>query len=84
MLALSRPLSAAVPPSLVAGLVLLMGLFPVTFVYVVLRDRVFGIRLILRRGLQYALVSRGFLLLEGLLVFYVLFVGARRLIRVER
>jgi sigma-B regulation protein RsbU (phosphoserine phosphatase) len=81
--ALSFRLGLHLPPDFFAVLALLMGLFPVTFVYVVLRDRVFGIRLILRRGLQYALVSRGFLLLQGLLVFYLLFMGARGLVRVQ-
>ncbi len=50
----------------------LIGLFPLSFAYVVVRHRVFGIRLILRRGLKYALVSRGFLLAEGALIFVVL------------
>ncbi len=80
--ALSFQLGLPLPPDALGMLALLMGLFPLTFVYVVLRDRVFGIRLILRRGLQYALVSRAFFLLEGLLVFYVLFAGARRLLQV--
>ena len=50
----------------------LVGLFPLSFAYVVVRHRVFGIRLILRRGLTYALVSRGFLLAEAALIFLAL------------
>jgi sigma-B regulation protein RsbU (phosphoserine phosphatase) len=50
----------------------LIGLFPLSFAYAVVRHRVFGIRLIMRRGLKYALVSRGFLLAEGVLIFVVL------------
>ena len=52
------------------------ALFPLCFVYAVVRHRVFGIRLILRRGLRYALVSKGFLVLEGLLIFGALYFTA--------
>ena len=51
----------------------LIGLFPLSFAYAVVRHRVFGIRLILRRGLKYALVSRGFLVAEGAVIFVALF-----------
>ena len=50
-----------------------VGIFPISFVYVVIRYRVLGIRLILRLGLQYALVSRGFLLAEAVFIFVILF-----------
>ncbi len=40
-------------------------LFPAALIYVVLRDRVFGLRRILRRGLQYTLLSSGIVLLGG-------------------
>jgi sigma-B regulation protein RsbU (phosphoserine phosphatase) len=53
----------------------LIGVFPLSFVYAVVRHRVFGIRLILHRGLQYALVSRGFLVFEGVVIFAGLFFG---------
>jgi len=53
----------------------LIGVFPVSFVYAVVRHRVFGIRLILHRGLQYVLVSRGFLAFEGIVIFAGLFFG---------
>ena len=50
-----------------------IALFPALFVYAVVRHQVFGIRLIVRRGLQYALVSRGFLAVEGLAIFLALY-----------
>jgi sigma-B regulation protein RsbU (phosphoserine phosphatase) len=53
-----------------------IAIFPLSFVYVVIKHRVLGIRLILRRGLQYALVSRGFLAIEGLLIFLIVFLVA--------
>ncbi|MEJ2368378.1 MAG: SpoIIE family protein phosphatase [Acidobacteriota bacterium] len=53
-----------------------MLLFPLSFIYAVLRHRVFGIRVILRRGIQFALLSRGFLALEGLAIFLALYYAA--------
>jgi sigma-B regulation protein RsbU (phosphoserine phosphatase) len=50
----------------------LIGLFPLSFAYAVVRHRVFGIRLILRRGLTYALVSRAFLFTEAAVIFLAL------------
>jgi sigma-B regulation protein RsbU (phosphoserine phosphatase) len=44
-------------------------MFPLSFAYVVLRHRVFGIRLIVRKGLQYVFVSRTFLALEWATLF---------------
>jgi sigma-B regulation protein RsbU (phosphoserine phosphatase) len=59
------------PPNL--RLFVLLGisiaLFPLSFVYAVVRHRVLGIRLILRRGAQYALISAGFRFVLGALVF---------------
>lgn len=52
--------------------------FPLSFVYVVLKHRVFGIRVILRKGLQYALISRGFWIVEGVVVFLLLYVASRQ------
>ena len=51
-------------------------LFPLSFAYVVVKHRVFGIKLIVRRGLQYMLISRGFLVAEGVFIFLILFVVA--------
>jgi sigma-B regulation protein RsbU (phosphoserine phosphatase) len=50
-----------------------VGIFPLSFVYVVLRHRVLGIRLIVHRGLSYAFVSRGFLAVEAAVIFVVFF-----------
>ncbi|UCF67566.1 MAG: SpoIIE family protein phosphatase, partial [Acidobacteriota bacterium] len=64
------------PLSLIVLVVLTIGLFPLSFVYAVVRHEVFGIRVILRRSLRYALVSRGFLFVEGLIVFFALYYAA--------
>ncbi len=50
--------------------------FPVCFIYAVLKHRVFGIRVFLRRGLQFALLSKGFLTLEGVAIFFGLYYTA--------
>ena len=50
-----------------------LWLFPALFAYAVVKHRVFGIRLIVRRGLRFALLSRGFLFVEGILAFLGLF-----------
>lgn len=47
-------------------------LFPGAFVYAVIRHQVFGIRLILRRGLQYALLTRS-IFIVGLVLFGLLY-----------
>jgi sigma-B regulation protein RsbU (phosphoserine phosphatase) len=74
-LLLFMPVGGANWPPL--GLLLLsipvIGLFPISFVYAVVRYRVFGIRVIVRRGLQYALVSRGFLVIEAIVIFAALY-----------
>jgi sigma-B regulation protein RsbU (phosphoserine phosphatase) len=54
----------------------LIGLFPLSFVYAIAKYRIFGIKIILRRGLKYALVSRGFLFVEGVLIFLALYFAA--------
>jgi sigma-B regulation protein RsbU (phosphoserine phosphatase) len=54
----------------------LIGLFPTLFVYAIVKYRIFGIRLIIRRGIKYALVSRGFLIVEGILIFLALYFAA--------
>ncbi len=66
--------SSSTPPFwAIVVLVISIGLFPLSFLYVVLRHRVLGIRLIVRRGLQYALVSRGFFVIEGLLILALVY-----------
>jgi phosphoserine phosphatase RsbU/P len=60
------------PVGVLVSAIALVGLFPLSFAYVVVRHRVFGIRVMLRRGLTYALVSRGFLLAEAGVIFVAL------------
>ena len=68
------PNSAAIPPMwAIVCLSFSISFFPLSFIYVVLRHRVLGIRLILRRGLQYALVSRAFFVVEGLVIFTIVY-----------
>jgi sigma-B regulation protein RsbU (phosphoserine phosphatase) len=49
--------------------------FPICFAVAVARYRLFGAGVILRRGLQFALLSRGFLFVEGAILFLLLFYG---------
>ena len=55
--------------------VVMLPIFPLSFIYVVVRHRVLGVSLAIRRGLQYALMSRGVLVAEGLAVFLALYLG---------
>jgi len=57
---------AAQPLWLLIVVTATVWIFPASFVYVVVRHQVFGIRVILRRGLQYTLVARGVFFLAGL------------------
>lgn len=59
--------------------ILLAAVFPATFAYSVIMHQVFGIRLILRRGLQYTVVSKSFVVLEGGILFAALFFVTRPL-----
>ncbi len=52
--------------------VFLFSFLPASFTYAVLARRVFGIRLIIRRGLQHLLLSRSVLVVEGILIFLIL------------
>jgi phosphoserine phosphatase RsbU/P len=61
-------------------IVVTLPIFPLSFIYVVVRHRVLGVSLAIRRGLQYALMSRGVLLAEGLAVFFALYLGIGPLI----
>ncbi|HEX8087817.1 MAG TPA: SpoIIE family protein phosphatase [Blastocatellia bacterium] len=47
-------------------------LFPLSFVYAIIRHQVIPVRLILRRGVRYLLVSRGFIIIQAVVVFGVL------------
>jgi sigma-B regulation protein RsbU (phosphoserine phosphatase) len=48
---------------------LLVCMLPLSFAYTILARRLFGIRFVIRRGLQHLLLSRGVLLVEGVLLF---------------
>ena len=54
-------------------------MFPLSFAYAVTTHRALRIRVIIRRGLQYALVSRGFVAAEAVILFAVFFLLARPL-----
>jgi len=47
-------------------------LFPLSFVYAIVRHQVIPVRLILRRSVRYLLVSRGFVIVQTVAVFLVL------------
>ncbi|MBP7865611.1 MAG: SpoIIE family protein phosphatase [Acidobacteria bacterium] len=61
------------------GFALLLNLLrifiPIFFAWAVIKHRMFGARVILRKGLRFALLSNGFLFLEGILVFLGLYYG---------
>ena len=47
-------------------------LFPLSFAYAIIRHQVIPVRVILRRGVRYLLVSRGFIIVQALVVFLIL------------
>jgi len=51
--------------------VALWSAIPLSFAYSILARKVFGIRFILRKGLQHLLLSKGALLLEGIIIFFI-------------
>ena len=50
---------------------ILFSALPLSLAYTVLARKVFGIRFIIRRGLQHLLLARGVLVIEGIIVFLV-------------
>lgn len=50
-----------------------LGLFPIFFAYAVVRHRVFGLRFMVRRSLRFTVLSKGFLMAEGVAVFLAVF-----------
>ncbi len=58
--------------------VLLVCLLPLSFAYAILARRLFGIRFVIRRGLQHLLLSRGMLAVEGVVLFLILEQSMRR------
>jgi phosphoserine phosphatase RsbU/P len=47
-------------------------LFPLSFAYAIVRHRIIPIRLIVRRSARYLLVSRGFIIIQAVVVFAIL------------
>jgi sigma-B regulation protein RsbU (phosphoserine phosphatase) len=47
-------------------------LFPLSFAYAIVRHQVIPVRLILRRGVRYLLISRGFIIIQAVVVFALL------------
>jgi sigma-B regulation protein RsbU (phosphoserine phosphatase) len=47
-------------------------LFPLSFAYAIVRHQVIPVRLMLRRSMRYLLVSRGFIVIEMMIIFAVL------------
>src|SRR5262249_23147585 len=64
---------------MLSGVLLTLLCFPLSFIYAIVKHRVFGIRFIIRRGLYYALLSRGFRIVEGVLLFTLFYVISRYL-----
>jgi Stage II sporulation protein E (SpoIIE) len=58
--------------ALSASILLTLPLVPLSFAYAIVRHQVIPLRLIVRRGVRYLLVSRGFLLVEAAVVAAVL------------
>jgi sigma-B regulation protein RsbU (phosphoserine phosphatase) len=79
VLSAMEPLGVKVPHVATAAGILLASVFPASFAYSVIMHQVFGIRLILRRGLQYALVSKSFLVFEGIVLFAAMYYITRPL-----
>ena len=68
---------STVPPLWVLVMVLLtLPVFPLSFVYAVVKHRVLGVEVMVRRGLQYALLTRTLVFIESAVVFAVLWYSA--------
>ncbi len=57
---------------------LLVSLLPLSFAYTILARRLFGIRFVIRRGLQHLLLSRGVLVVDGIVLYLILEFSIRR------
>ena len=67
-----RRASPAVIQWLMVTALFAFPLFPLSFAYAIIRHQVIPVRLILRRGVRYLLVSRGFIIIQAVVVFAVL------------
>lgn len=66
------PRSNPVVQWLGVGALFAFPLFPLSFAYAIVRHQVIPVRLILRRGVRYLLVSRGFIIVQAIVVFGLL------------
>lgn len=57
---------------LLGGMVALFAI-PISFAYALLASKIFGIKFFLRKGLQYLLLSKGALFIEGVIIFLILY-----------
>jgi sigma-B regulation protein RsbU (phosphoserine phosphatase) len=65
---------ASLPPSLLAIVLLSLVFFPLSLAYAIVVHRALDVRVVVRQGLQYALASRGVLVLQ-FIVILVMIVG---------
>jgi sigma-B regulation protein RsbU (phosphoserine phosphatase) len=63
------------PLWIVIVVALTLPIFPLSFVYAVVRHRVLGPQVIVRRGIRYALVSRALLAIEAAIIFGIVLFG---------
>src|SRR5207302_9953543 len=54
------------------GTLFAFPLFPLSFAYAIVRHQVIPVRLILRRSVRYLLISRGFIIVQAVVVFALL------------
>jgi sigma-B regulation protein RsbU (phosphoserine phosphatase) len=66
---------AGYPPWAVAGVLLALGLFPLTLAYVIVVERAMDVRVVIRQGLQYAFARNGIIALR-VVVSALLVLGA--------
>jgi sigma-B regulation protein RsbU (phosphoserine phosphatase) len=61
-------------------------LFPLSFAYAIVRHQVIPVRLILRRSVRYLLISRGFIIVQAVVVFALLsfLLTGSRLVAIDR
>jgi sigma-B regulation protein RsbU (phosphoserine phosphatase) len=64
-----------VPLPLVVSTFVLLSLFPLTLAYVIVVHRALDVRVVVRQGLQYALASKGIVILQVLVTFGVILWG---------
>lgn len=57
---------------LVLGVFFSFSLFPLSFAYAIVRHQVIPVRVIIRRGVRYLLVSKGFIIVEAVVVLGLL------------